>query len=114
VNPLGQVLEVQAAIEKAAPQLSQLQQSCTALEANFLKSLVQEMQKSVDTVHYGDELGGDIYKDMFQDSMSSVLAQKHSLGLSNVMYGPLSSQVLKQALQSVHAAANGQAEKNNQ
>ncbi|HWD41130.1 MAG TPA: hypothetical protein VG944_19940 [Fimbriimonas sp.] len=103
---IEQVVATQAALKKAAPQLKQLKESCQGLEASFMKQLVQMMRKGAGDVHFGKDLGGDAYKDMFDDALSNMLAANETSGVEQAMYEPLANQVLKQQMSAIAATKN--------
>jgi Rod binding domain-containing protein len=97
---LDQVLKTQAAMQAAAPQLQKLKQSCTDMEAAFMKTMVSTMRNSADQVHFGQQLGGDVYQDMFDEQLSEMLAQNEGSGLAMSMAAPMAAQVVNQTIAS--------------
>jgi|GEM_PF-3033733 len=103
MNPLGEVLQTQAALQKAAPQLAKLSKACEGLEQNFLQTMVSQMREGTGDVHFGEQFGGDVFDGMLNDTLAGILAQKNALGVSKAMYTPLASKVLQQARIAVKA-----------
>jgi Rod binding domain-containing protein len=96
---------MQAVMTSAQPQLKKLDDACQGLEAAFMKTLVSQMHKGVAEVHFGQQLGGDIYRDMFDDTLSGLLAQKQGGDMIKEMAGPMSKQVIGQFLVKQKASA---------
>jgi Rod binding domain-containing protein len=108
MSDLAGVLKMQSALTEAAPKLKQLKDACTGMEAAFMKTLVSQMRKGAGDVHFGQEFGGDIYRDMFDDTLSNLLAEKQGTEMVNEMAAPMAKQVEGYFLgkQSATAAAN--------
>jgi Rod binding domain-containing protein len=97
MNPIEQVLSTQSQLIAAKPELTSLKKSCEGMEATFLKQMVTEMRKSAGSVRFGKEFGGEMYRDMYDGSISDILAQKGTLGVAKQMYSAVAPQVLSQA-----------------
>ena len=102
MNPLDTVISTQAALQSSAPELDKLKKACQGLEASFLQTVVGEMRKGTDDVHFGQQLGGDTFQSMFDDTLADILAQKNSMGVSQAMYAPLAQQVMQKATLAQH------------
>lgn len=98
MNGLEQILRTQAGLSAAAPQLKKLDDACQGIEAAFMNTLVSQMRKGAGEVHFGQELGGDMYRDMLDDTLSNLLAQKEGGQLVKTMAQPMARQVLNQEL----------------
>ena len=106
MSGLDGVLKMQAALTTAQPELKKLNDSCQGLEAAFMKTLVSQMRKGAGEVHFGKDLGGDTYRDMFDDTLSNILAQKQGAGMAEEMAAPMAKQVLSQVMTRQKAAVN--------
>ena len=105
MNGFDQILRTQAGLAAASPQLAKLNQACQGLEAAFMKTLVSQMRKGTGEIHFGQELGGDMYRDMMDDTLSNMLAQKQGGGMIKSMADPMARQVLNQELATQMIAA---------
>ena len=98
MNGFDQILTTQAGLAAAAPKLAQLKQACQGMEAAFMKTLVTQMRKGTGDVHFGQELGGDMYRDMFDDTLSNMLAADQGSSLTATMIAPMAKQVLNRTM----------------
>jgi Rod binding domain-containing protein len=70
----------------AKPKLEKLRKATDGLESFMFKNLLKGIGKENGGL-FGKMPGSDIYRDMFEQTMSDQLASKGSLGISDLMYG---------------------------
>ena len=85
---VGMITDAMAA-QSVAPKLDKLKKSSQAMEAHFLKDMLEAMRKSVDEGKSGDSFGSDQYKDMFDDAVSNAMSQKSHLGIAETVFKSL-------------------------
>ena len=96
VGLTGALREMKA-YQQAKPELDKLKKATTSFEAIFAKNLISEMRKSTHEVSLGQSFGGDIYKDMMDQSLADSMASKGSLGIGNILYKSYAPKVVAMA-----------------
>ncbi len=96
INISGAIKGAEAAT-LAAPRLAKLEQATKDFEANMVKSMISEMRKSMKETHFGDQVGGDIYKDMLDDTLAKSVTSKTGFGMAQTIYQRLAPEVIAQA-----------------
>lgn len=86
----------------ASKELNKLQKAATELEAGFLKNLVQMMRKSNPENSIGQNLGGPIYQDLFDQAVANSLSHGSPLGIGSMIERNASRPVFAAAAAEVH------------
>lgn len=73
-------------------QLAGLKKACEQFEAVFAKQLLGEMQKGSKSA-FGDQPGGEIYKDMMDQSLADSISKRGALGIGQMLYKQFEKQV---------------------
>jgi Rod binding domain-containing protein len=103
MSPIEQALKLQSNLEVAKPKLASLKSSCDGMESAFLKQIVSSMRKSAGSVHFGKDFGGDMYRDMFDGTISDMLAEKGTVGIGRAMFASVAPRVLNEAVTEKHS-----------
>ena len=92
-----------AASKEIGQQLSKLKQTSQDMEAQFVKQMLQAMNKTMPGSSSGEGFGKSDYQDMFDDAVSKALSSKTGLGIAQTVFKSLEptaiSQTRKLALQ---------------
>jgi Rod binding domain-containing protein len=96
INISSAIKNVEAATA-AAPRLAKLKQATKDFEANMVKSMITEMRKSMKETQFGEQPGGDIYKDMLDDVLAKSVTSKTGFGMAQTIYQRLAPEVIAQA-----------------
>jgi Rod binding domain-containing protein len=84
------------AAKEVAPQLEKLKQTSMAMEAHFVKEMLQAMKKAMPDTTTGEGFGNDEYQDMFDEAVSNALSQKSGLGIAQTVYKSLAPAAFQQ------------------
>ena len=71
---------------KATPQLAKLKQATDGLEAFMFKNLLSTIKKSSGGPFGKGAAGSEIYKDLFDQTLSDTMAKRGALGISDTIY----------------------------
>lgn len=94
---LDTLMQIGEAAHRAAPELAKLKRATQQIEAMFFKDMLATMGAEASQSPEGG-FGADIFKDMFNQSLSETLSQRGSLGVGAMIYGPLGKALLGQQL----------------
>lgn len=92
-----QVINSLKPVVLANKDLARLKKATDGLEAFMFKSLIQQMggKKGL----FGSDVpGADVYKDMFEQNLSDMLAQSGQLGISKTIYRSVAPLAVQQAI----------------
>ena len=95
VNLNRAFLEI-GAIGKSQVELQKLDKATKDIEALFFKDLMSAMRQGMPQTSFGDNYGGEMFKDLFDQSVSSALSQTGSLGIGKVIFRSLAPNVVAQ------------------
>lgn len=92
------VLRQASATKAASPKLAELKQSADGLEATFAKSMLAAMRRANPESHLGQSLGGDMFRDMFDEKLVESVSGKFGLGLSRAVMRQLGPELVRQEM----------------
>ncbi len=98
-----------AAAKQIAPQLAKLKKTSQAMEAHFVKEMLQAMKKAMPDKSSGEGFGKDEYQDMFDEAVSNAMSQKTGLGIAQTVYKSLAPTAFQQ--ERMHVLQQMQAKK---
>ena len=100
-----------AAAKGVAPQLEKLKETARAMEAHFVKEMLQAMKKAMPDTTTGEGFGNDEYQDMFDEAVSNALSKKSGLGIAQTVYKSLAPAAFQQqrtkVMLQMHKAQSG-------
>ncbi|MCO5296662.1 MAG: rod-binding protein [Fimbriimonadaceae bacterium] len=104
---LDAMLQVGEAVHMAAPEFAKLKRATQQIEAMFFKDMLATMGAGK-ADSSGGGFGADIYKDMFNQSLSETLSQRGSLGIGQMIYRPMGKALLGQQLMKLHLSGGAE------
>lgn len=87
------------AAKSAEGKLHTLKEATQGFESLFVKNMLKTMRSSIKTTQFGQTMGADTYKDMFDDAIANAVAQKSQFGVAKTLFDSASTQVLREALE---------------
>ncbi|MBS1717597.1 MAG: rod-binding protein [Armatimonadetes bacterium] len=102
-SPIAQAATIASA---AGNDLKKLRGATQNIEAMFLKNMLAEMRKGKHPDLFGKSFGGDIYKDMMDQTMAENASKSSQLGIGDVLYKQFARDILRQAESRVREAHN--------
>ena len=87
------------AAKHAEGKLNTLRDATQAFESLFLKTMLKTMRSSSKETQFGQSMGADTYKDMFDDAIANAAAKKSQIGVAKTLFDSASTQVLREALE---------------
>jgi Rod binding domain-containing protein len=94
--PTTEILHTAKVLTKAMPELEKLKKATNGLEAYMFKNLLTAMggKKGM----FSDKVpGGQIYRDMFEQNLSDMMAERGSIGISRTIFSKVAPLTLQQA-----------------
>lgn len=88
-------------VAAAAPELAKLKKATDGLEAFMFKSLLQNVGGK-DGLFATKMPGSQVYRDMFEQNLSELLAERGQIGIGNTLYRNVAPLAAQQALKKAH------------
>lgn len=85
-----------AAAKEVSTKLADLKKATKGIEAIFVKQMLNEMRKSVNKVHFGQQLGGDMFDGMMDQAIADQATKNGSFGVADNLYRQFSTAVLQE------------------
>jgi Rod binding domain-containing protein len=95
INGALAIQKIASTVNEAGPELQKLKKATDSLEAFMFKSLLQSMggKKGL----FGSTVpGGEIYKDMMEQSLSDIMATRGTLNIGNTIFQKVAPLALSQ------------------
>lgn len=86
-----------ATAQKAQPELKKLKKASQGIESMFVKDLLTAMRKSVHKTNWGKDFGGDIYQDMFDQSLAESAGKTSMIGIGKMLNDQFAKAVWREA-----------------
>lgn len=96
--PLKTISDAVQVGQIAAPELKKLKQATDSLEGFMFKSLLQTLGGK-DGLFGSKVPGGQIYRDMFEQNFSELMAERGSLGMGKTIFDKVKPLAIAQARQ---------------
>jgi Rod binding domain-containing protein len=91
---LGQIV----ATTRATGELQKMRKSAEELEASFVKQLLASMRKAVPESPMGQQYGGTMLRDMFDEAIASSLSGHVGLGIADGVMRHSAPEIIRQEL----------------
>jgi Rod binding domain-containing protein len=84
---------------RAAPELRKLDKAASELEASFVKQMLSAMRRGTPETHKGQEYGGQMFRDMFDDALANAVTGRFGLGIADQVMRKSGPEVIRQEMQ---------------
>lgn len=87
------------AAERATPELQKLQKATKEMEAGFVKQMLQVMRSTTQESPMGQQYGGKMFRDMFDDALANAVTGRVGLGISREVMRRSGPEVIRQEME---------------
>jgi Rod binding domain-containing protein len=97
------------AAERARPEITKLQKATREMETGFVKTMLQTMRASTQESPLGQQYGGKVFKDMFDDALAGAVTGRVGLGIAQEVMRRSGPEVIRQEVEEMAREARNQA-----
>ncbi len=96
------MIQTTVAAGRAKPDLQKLQKATQDIEAGFVRQMLAAMRKaSPEGGLGGQQYGGQMFKDMFDDALANAVTSRMGLGIAREISRHAAPEVIRQELQAM-------------
>lgn len=87
------------AASRATPELLKLQKATQEMEAGFVKQMLQVMRSSSQESPMGEQYGGKMFRDMFDDALAGAVTGRVGIGIAREVMRRSGPEVIRQEME---------------